>query len=383
MDDQNRRTRREFLTHAAAAAAALASLGEAVLASQTPAGATGLPMRVLGRTGERVSILCLGGWHIGSVKDPTEAIGIMHAAIDEGLTFFDNCWDYHDGGAEEIMGRALADGHRNKVFLMTKNCERDYQGSMRCLDDSLRRLRTNRIDLWQFHEIIYDNDPDWVFEKGGSRPPLEAQQGRQGALHRLHGAQGSPHPPRDAGQALRVGRRQMPINVLDLHYRSFQKQVVPVCLEKSVGVIGMKGMGGGDGIARGAGSRPPRRTATRSAADRLAGRRHDDHGASARERRAGAWFSKMSAADQTTLADRVKPFATDGRFERFKSARPSTERSIDDSTASRPEAAGGWRLEAGGWRLAACGLWLVALACGLWLEPRASSLEPRASGLEP
>ena len=84
---------------------------------------------MLGRTGERVSILCLGGWHIGAVKDENEAIRIMHAAIDEGLTFFDNCWDYHDGGSEEIMGRALADGRRDKVFLMTKNCERDYAGS--------------------------------------------------------------------------------------------------------------------------------------------------------------------------------------------------------------------------------------------------------------
>ena len=121
-------SRREFLTHAIAGVT-LAALAEDVLASQQPASTTGLPTRRLGQTGQQVSIVCLGGWHIGAVKDPAEAVRIMQAALDEGVTFFDNCWDYHDGGAEEVMGRALADGRRNKVFLMTKNCERDHAGS--------------------------------------------------------------------------------------------------------------------------------------------------------------------------------------------------------------------------------------------------------------
>jgi uncharacterized protein len=137
---------------------------------------TGLPTRVLGRTGAEVSILGLGGWHIGAVKDEDDAIRIMHAAIDEGITFFDNAWDYHDGHSEEVMGRALSmDNRRDRVFLMTKDCERDYAGSMRCLEDSLRRLRTDYVDLWQFHELVYDNDPDWVMEKGGLRAALEAR----------------------------------------------------------------------------------------------------------------------------------------------------------------------------------------------------------------
>src|SRR5436190_2962982 len=118
----------------------------------------GLPTRPLGKTGVRVSILCLGGWHIGSVKDQNEAVRIMHEAIDSGLKFFDNAWDYHDGGSEEVMGKALAsDSRRKKVFLMTKNCNRDYEGSKKNLDDSLRRLQTDYLDLWQFHEINYDN----------------------------------------------------------------------------------------------------------------------------------------------------------------------------------------------------------------------------------
>src|SRR5262245_12766424 len=162
MNEQHN-TRREFLqtTLAGAAAVSLATTSSGADDSK------GLPVRPLGKTGEKVSILCLGGWHIGSVKDPKEAIKIMHAAIDNGLTFFDNAWDYHDGGSEEIMGKALAaDGKRKKVFLMTKNCNRDAKGTRQCLEDSLRRLQTDHLDLWQFHEINYDNDPDWVLERG-------------------------------------------------------------------------------------------------------------------------------------------------------------------------------------------------------------------------
>src|SRR4051794_9753510 len=119
----------------------------------------GLPMRTLGRTGVQVSIAGLGGWHVAAAKDETESIRIMHAAIDLGVTLFDNSWDYHNGYAEELMGRALRmDGRRDQVFLMTKNCERDYDGSLKCLEDSLRRLQTDHLDLWQFHELVYDND---------------------------------------------------------------------------------------------------------------------------------------------------------------------------------------------------------------------------------
>ena len=179
-------------------------------------------------------------------KNKNEAIKIMHAAIDEGMTFFDNAWDYHDGGSEEIMGRALSEGgKRDKVFLMTKNCERDYEGSKRGLDESLKRLKTDHLDLWQFHEMVYDSDPDWVFEKGGLKAALEAQ--KAGKV-RYIGFTGHKDPrihikmlnkPYDWASA------QMPINVMDAHYRSFQKEVVPVCLSKDVGVIGMKSLGGG------------------------------------------------------------------------------------------------------------------------------------------
>ena len=136
-------------------------------------------MRALGKTGADASVLCLGGWHIGfsAQQDEAEAIRIMHAAVDEGMTFFDNAWDYHDGYSEVVMGKALAtDGRRDKVFLMTKGCDRDYAGAMRCIDESLKRLNTDYLDLWQFHEIVYDNDPDWVFEQGGIQAAIEAKE---------------------------------------------------------------------------------------------------------------------------------------------------------------------------------------------------------------
>ncbi len=236
-----RESRRNFVTRALSVAA----LADQVIAQTSSASATGMPMRVLGRTGVRVSIVGIGGWHIGAVPDKKEAVRIMHAAIDEGISFFDNAWDYQDGGAETVMGEALSGGKRNKVFLMTKNCERDYKGSMKNLDDSLRRLKTDRLDLWQFHEMVYDNDPDWVFEKGGLKAALEAQ--KAGKV-RFIGFTGHKDPRihlKMLAKPHNWDTAQMPINVLDYSYRSFQNEVVPVCLKNNVGVIGMKGLAGG------------------------------------------------------------------------------------------------------------------------------------------
>lgn len=236
-----RESRRHFVTRALSAAA----LAEQVIAQTSTASATGVPTRVLGRTGVRVSMIGIGGWHIGAVPDKKEAVRIMHAAIDEGINFFDNAWDYQDGGAETVMGEALSGGKRNKVFLMTKNCERDYKGSLKNLDDSLRRLKTDRLDLWQFHELVYDNDPDWIFEKGGLKAALEAQ--KAGKV-RFIGFTGHKDPRihlKMLSKPHNWDTAQMPINVLDYSYRSFQNEVVPVCLKKNVGVIGMKGLAGG------------------------------------------------------------------------------------------------------------------------------------------
>jgi aryl-alcohol dehydrogenase-like predicted oxidoreductase len=156
-------------------------LGASALAgvalAQRPS-ANGLPTRRLGRTGERVSILGIGGGHIGRValQDKPASIRLMHAAIDHGVTFFDNAWAYQDGAAEEAMGEALQGGKRDKVFLMTKCTGRDTKFAKQCLEDSLRRLKTDRIDLCQFHEVNHDNDPDWIFKKGGLEVALQAKK---------------------------------------------------------------------------------------------------------------------------------------------------------------------------------------------------------------
>ena len=246
MDNRTNKTleqRRRFLK-AATATLAWGGFGAQALSMQQDS-SDGIPTRPLGRSGQRIPIVGLGGYHIG-LPDENEAINIMHEAIDQGMTFFDNAWDYHDGRSEEVMGKALASGgRRDKVFLMTKVCDRDYQGAKRHLDDSLRRLKTDRIDLWQFHEINWDVDAEWLFEKGGIKAAIESRQ--QGKVRHI-GFTGH----RDPAHHLKMLERtfdwdtvQMPINLLDAHYRSFQNDVVPVCRNKGISVIGMKALGGG------------------------------------------------------------------------------------------------------------------------------------------
>lgn len=297
-----------------------AALAEAVLASQTP-GSAGVPTRALGRTGERVSILGLGGWDIGTIVDDPASIRFMHAALDEGITFFDNAWDYHDGRSEELMGRALAmDGRRHRAFLMTKNCERDHAGSLRNLEDSLRRLRTDRLDLWQFHEINWDEDPDWLFEAGGIRAALEA---RQAGKVRFIGFTGHKHPKHHRallGKPFAWDTCQMPINVLDASFRSFREEVVPLCLVNGVAVIGMKGLGGsGASLLRGGGI--PAAVAYRYAlsqpvATQVVGMSRPEE--LALNLAVARSFVPMTAEEQASLVARTAPQAAHGRLEPFK-----------------------------------------------------------------
>jgi len=235
--------RRDFLRSALATLAA-GGFGRQALAMQRDTG-DGIPTRALGRTGVQIPIVGLGGYHIG-LPEEKEAIRIMHEAVELGMTFFDNSWDYHNGGSEERMGKALAGGgRRDKVFLMTKVCDRDYKGAKKHLEDSLRRLQTDHIDLWQFHEINWAIDSEWLFDKGGVRAAIEAR--REGKVRHI-GFTGH----RDIDHHLRLIKKpfdwetvQMPINLLDAHYRSFQDKVVPVCNQRKIGVIGMKALAGG------------------------------------------------------------------------------------------------------------------------------------------
>lgn len=296
--------------------------GAGLVASQW-AGAqqsSGIPTRPLGRTGVRVSVLGLGGHHQARPKDENESIRLVHAAVDAGITFMDNAWDYHDGRAEEVMGRALAmDGYRKRVFLMTKVCARDYGGAMKQLEDSLRRLRTDVIDLWQFHECNYHNDPEYLMEKGGLRAALEAK--KQGKV-RFLGFTGHKHP--------RIHRRmlaldfpwdacQMPINIMDHAFESFRHEVVPECQRRGIGVIGMKGCGGdGRMLADGVVSVEEcyRYCLSQPVSVQVVGLASMEHLQKAAE--IARNFRPMEEAELKALLARVREVSGDGRYELFK-----------------------------------------------------------------
>jgi len=211
-----------------------------------------IPRRELGRTGEKVACIGLGGSHIGNVEDEQESIRIMRSAIERGLTFMDNSWDYNDGdGASETrMGRALRDGYREKVFLMTKVDGRTKKAAAKQIDESLRRLQTDRLDLLQLHEVIRMEDPDRAFADGGAIEALKEAQ--KAGKCRYLGFTGHKDPAIHlrmleiaARHDFRFDAVQMPLNVMDAHFRSFEHQVLPRLLEQGIGVLGMKSMGSG------------------------------------------------------------------------------------------------------------------------------------------
>ncbi len=316
-------SRRDFLKESVTGTAALGMTGAAVLGDE--GASKGLPTRPLGKTGENVSILCLGGWHIGDVKDKDEAVKIMHAAIDEGLTFFDNAWDYHDGGAEEIMGKALAQpGKRQKVFLMTKNCARDAEGTRKHLEDSLRRLKTDVIDLWQFHEINYDNDPEWIVEKGALAEALKAQKAGKVRFIGYTGHK-SPHIHKMMLDKHAWDTVQMPINVCDYFYRSFAKEMLPLLKDKGIGAIGMKSLGGGN--QEKGGRVVAEKVCTVEEARRYALSQTisalvvgiDSMKVLKQDIEIARDFKPLEGDDLKKLLDKVKAAAGDGRHEQFKS----------------------------------------------------------------
>jgi predicted aldo/keto reductase-like oxidoreductase len=217
----------------------------------------GIPVRPLGKTGEMVSMMSLGGHastNPGKLSEEA-SLRLIRRAVDEGITFLDNCWDYHDGEAETRMGKALAEGgRRDKAFLMTKVCGRTAKEAQSNLDDSLKRLRTDRIDLWMFHEIVYDNDPDWIFrEDGAIHTGLKAL--KDGKVRYL-GFTGHKDPLihlKMLSKPYEWSAVLMPLNVMDAHYRSFQKLVLPELAKRGIGALGMKSLGGNGSIVAKAG----------------------------------------------------------------------------------------------------------------------------------
>src|SRR5271165_1129175 len=210
----------------------------------------GMLYRTLGKTGEKVSAIGLGGYHLGDPPDPADAIRITRSAIDRGVTFMDNCWDYHLGESEKRMGLALRDGYRQKVFLMTKFDGRTKDATARQIDESLQRLQTDHVDLIQFHENIRLEDPDRFFAPHGALEALlEAK--RAGKI-RYIGFTGHKDPVVHlrmlevaAQHQFHFDSCQMPLNLMDYHFRSFAHQVVPKLVEQGIAVLGMKSMGSG------------------------------------------------------------------------------------------------------------------------------------------
>jgi len=202
-----------------------------------------MPYRTLGRTGEQVSILGLGGAHIGFQEDENDSIRIIRTAIDNGINFMDNSWDYNDGVSEIRMGKALRDGYRSKVFLMTKIDGQVKETAAKQIDESLLRLQTDTIDLLQFHEVIRMSDPDRIFAPGGGMEAvLEA---KEAGKVRYIGFTGHKSPDihlKMLQMALDNGFTfdavQMPLNIMDAHYNSFEKRVLPLLLENNIGYWG-------------------------------------------------------------------------------------------------------------------------------------------------
>jgi aryl-alcohol dehydrogenase-like predicted oxidoreductase len=247
-------TRRDFLKAGvtiAGVASGVSAANEIASSSDASAGQSSERMgdilyRTLGRTGERVSALGVGGHHLGDLSTVDEAIRLVHEAIDAGITFFENCWEYYNGKTENILGRAIK-GRRDKIFLMTKVCTHGRSGqlALQMLEESLRRLGTDHLDLWQIHGIVYDNDPELAYAKGGVLEAFD-QAKKQGKV-RFVGFTGHKEPAFHL-QMLELGYPfdtvQMPLNPFDSSFHSFEKQVLPEVNRRGMAALGMKSMGG-------------------------------------------------------------------------------------------------------------------------------------------
>src|ERR1700676_3135983 len=322
--------RREFLTMLAALQAA------AKLDAQT---SNGMIYRNLGATGERVSALGLGGYHMGVPKEESESIRIVRSAIDRGITFLDNSCDYHDGGSEIRMGKALKEGYRKRVFLMTKYNGRTRAMAAKQIDESLRRLQVETIDLIQFHENIRMEDPDRFFAAGGAHEAVMVA--KKAGKVRYIGFTGHKDPAVHlrmldlaAQNNFHFDAAQMPLNVLDFHFRSFAHQVVPRLVKEGTAVLGMKPIAFGNVLKAG--------VATPIECLHYALNLPTSvviNGCDSMERldqafEAARTFKPLTPAQLTALVAKTKQAAMTGKFEPFKTTAQF------DGTATHPEGMG-------------------------------------------
>jgi predicted aldo/keto reductase-like oxidoreductase len=280
-----------------------------------------IPRRALGSTGEYVSAIGLGGYHLGLVDTEREATRIVHAAIDAGVTFMDNAWDYHDGKSEERLGKALV-GRRGDVFLMTKVCThgRDAKMGMRMLEQSLRRLKTDHLDLWQIHEVAYYNDPERHFMKGGVVEALDKAK-QQGKV-RFVGFTGHKDPAlhlRMLSYGYPFDTVQMPLNVFDASFRSFEQQVLPELERRGIAPIGMKSMGGeGTMVKKKLVTAQEALSYAMSLPVAVTVSGMDSMRVLRQNLSVARGFEPLGTRAMTTLRARVAEEASDGRFELYK-----------------------------------------------------------------
>src|SRR5580658_6241573 len=322
MQDKRGSTRRSFLKGAAIlGATTVAERMSLAQGQQNPShlsvansGET-VPRRPLGRTDIQVSAMALGGYHLGSARNQQEANEIVAQAMDAGINFFDNAWDYHDGHSEEVLGIALK-GKRQQAVVMTKVCThgRGKDVAMRQLEESLRRLQTDHLDVWQIHEVIYETDPELIFAQGGAAEAL--LQAKQQGKVRAIGFTGHKDPSihlRMLSHNFPFDTVQMPLNCLDASFRSFETNVLPEARKQGIGVLGMKSMGGSGEIVTHGAATPEealRYAMSLPVASTISG--VDAMEILQQNLEVARGFQAMNAADMQTLRERCKFLASDG-----------------------------------------------------------------------
>ena len=282
-----------------------------------------MPMRALGKTGVMVSMVGLGGFHVGVQKDQQESIRIIRSALDRGINFLDNCWDYNDGKSEDRVGKALKDGYREKAFVMTKLDGRTKKAAAEQLDQSLKRLGVDHIDLVQIHEVIRPTDPGRAFAEGGCIEALQDAQ-KAGKL-KFIGFTGHKDPEihlamlkTAEAHKFRFDTVQMPLNVMDAHYRSFEKMVLPKLVEQNIGVLGMKSIGSGIILESKAVTAVECLRYAMSLPTSVVITGCDTMGILDQAIATALSFKPLEPAERDALLAKTKDFAKDGKFERFK-----------------------------------------------------------------
>jgi predicted aldo/keto reductase-like oxidoreductase len=323
MENKTQFTRRRFVKGSAAVVTAsfVARPGLASGRNSQGGEAESVPHRPLGKTGALVSCLGVGGYHLGSIKGEKESTELVARALDAGVNFFDNCWEYHDGVSEERLGAALK-GKRDKAFVMTKVCThgRGKDVAMKQLEESLRRLQTDHVDLWQIHEVVYWNDPEMIFAPNGAAEALLAAK-QQGKV-RFVGFTGHKNPAihlKMLAHDFPFDTVQMPLNALDATFRSFQQQVLPEAKKRGVAVLGMKSLGGSGEIAVNGAVTPEeglRYAMSLPVATTISGM--DSMVVLEQNLNVARGFQPFGEQEMAALRERVRPLAADGRYELFK-----------------------------------------------------------------